>query len=624
MANKPAAPSHLSLAYLEGLYADYLRDPVSAPPEWQHYFAGLTNGEPAEKQFLPRPSFPSYSVFNPPTGRRESVAPRGEPGLAGLQESVDALTRNFRIRGHIVAQVDPLRQPSIATRTRSGLFYGFTEEVLDRPFACATMEPDRLLPLREIIQRLRNTYCRSIGVQFMHIDDLAVRHWLQERMESTQNRLELTREEQLRILTRLTDAVIFEEFIQKKFVGAKSFSLEGCESLIPLLDLAIEKAGEQGVDEIVLGMAHRGRLNVLANIMGKSPREIFREFEDAEPELTGGRGDVKYHLGYSNDWITAGRAEGPLVALLQSQPPGIRQSGRAGPRPRQAGPRRRRRAQRGACACLIHGDAAFAGEGIVQETLNLSQLPGYTVGGTLHVIVNNQIGFTTPPQRRPLERLCHRRGQDAASRRFSTSTARTPKRSRRWCGWRMDFRANFQRDVVIDMYGYRRLRPQRRRRARLHPAGAVSSASQQRKTVREGYLEHLLELGEVTRAGSRRNRRASARELLEKELCRRPAAIRHAAAVQTLAASGTDYSRRPGSRRTTRHGRRKRAAGAACSRRKPDCRTISIRIRKSSDGLEARREMAARRTAAGLGGGRGAGLRQPGDRGHARAPERPG
>ncbi len=158
--------------------------------------------------------------------------------------------------------------------------------------------------LGEMLKWLQMTYCRSIGVQFMHIDSLQVRSWLRDRMERTGNRLRLSRDEQIRVLTRLSDAVMFEEFVQKKYVGAKSFSLEGAESLIPLLDLAIERAGAQGTEQIVLGMAHRGRLNVLANIMGKRPSHIFREFEDRDPELQMGRGDVKYHLGYSSDWTT--------------------------------------------------------------------------------------------------------------------------------------------------------------------------------------------------------------------------------------------------------------------------------------------------------------------------------
>ena len=204
-----------------------------------------------------------------------------ELNVAVLQDRVDQLIRAYRVRGHMIANLDPLGLPRSVPPELDLEFYGLTEADMDRPFSTRTIYGPDVLTLRGILKRLRNTYCRSIGAQFMHIDDLRVRNWLQHRMEGSENRSELTRKEQIRILTRLTDAVIFEEFIQKKYIGAKSFSLEGAESLIPLLDLAIEKAGEQGISEIVLGMAHRGRLNVLANIMGKSPRLIFREFEDA-------------------------------------------------------------------------------------------------------------------------------------------------------------------------------------------------------------------------------------------------------------------------------------------------------------------------------------------------------
>src|ERR1041385_2274801 len=215
-------------------------------------------------------------------------------------------------------------------------------------------------------------------------------------MEATENRTQLTREEQVRILTRLTDAVTFEEFIRKKFVGAKSFSLEGSESLIPLLNLAIEKAGEQGVKEIVFGMAHRGRLNVLASFMGKSPRQIFREFADTEWKSTPGRGDVKYHLGHSTDWTTA---QGARIHLSICFNPSHLEFvnpialGRIRAKQDRANDAERVRGM----TLLIHGDASFAGEGIIQETLNISGLWGYQTGGTLHVVVNNQIGYTTPP-----------------------------------------------------------------------------------------------------------------------------------------------------------------------------------------------------------------------------------
>ena len=297
-------PNSVSLPFVESLYQNYLRDPESVPADWRNYFQGFANGNGASKSQERAPTFQTWSIFNPPSPAGDGAAAE-ETTTAVLQERIDQLIRNYRVRGHMAAQLDPLGIPRSKPPELDLEFYGLTEADMDRRFAVRGVSGGGTLTLREILERLRNTYCRSIGVQFMHIDDLFVRHWLQERMESTGNRINLSRDEQLRILTRLTDASIFEEFIRKKFIGAKSFSLEGAESLIPLLDLAIERAGEQGIEEIVMGMAHRGRLNVLANIMGKSPRQIFREFADLDPDLyVGGRGDVKYHLGYSTDWKT--------------------------------------------------------------------------------------------------------------------------------------------------------------------------------------------------------------------------------------------------------------------------------------------------------------------------------
>jgi 2-oxoglutarate dehydrogenase E1 component len=497
MTNEPTAPNHLNLAYLESLYADCQRDPASAPPEWRHYFAGLANGESNGEPPLPDPAFRPYSVFNPPTARRSGSAQSGAPGVADLQERVDTLVRSYRTRGHLTAQLDPLQQPKTPPPELDPAYHDLTEADMDRKFACATMEPNGLLPLREIIERLRGTYCRSIGVQFMHIDDHAIRLWLQEQMERSQNRLALSRAQQLRILTRLTDAVTFEEFIRKKFVGAKSFSLEGSESLIPLLDLAIEQAGDQGVTGMVLGMAHRGRLNVLANILGKSPRAIFREFADTDPKLQKGGGDVKYHLGYNNDYVTAA---GKTVHLsLCSNPSHLEfvnpvAAGRVRIRQDCGGDTERSRNM----LVLIHGDAAFIGEGVVQETLNMSRLPGYTVGGALHIIINNQIGFTTSPHQ----------GRSAM---YATSVAKMlpapifhvngedPEAVAQCVQLAMTFRAKFKLDVVIDMYAYRRLG---------HNESDEPTFTQpvlyrriaERKPVREGYLEHLLKLNEVTRA----------------------------------------------------------------------------------------------------------------------------
>lgn len=587
MANDPATLNHLSLAYVEGLYADYLRDPTSAPPEWRGYFGGLTNGQANGETAAPPPAFRPYSVFNPPAARRKGPGQRDKPELADLQERVDSLIRSYRSRGHIIAQIDPLRQPKAEPPELDPAYHGLTAADLDRPFACATMEPDALLPLREIIERLRSTYCRSIGVQFMHIDDYAIRYWLQERMERAQNRLALKRAEQLRILTRLTDAVVFEEFIRKKFIGAKSFSLEGSESLIPLLDLAIEHAGEQGVTGIVLGMAHRGRLNVLANILGKSPRAIFREFADTDPKLQLGGGDVKYHLGYSKDWVTA---TGRKVHLsLCSNPSHLEfvnpvAAGRVRVKQDCGGDVERNRNM----LLLIHGDAAFIGEGVVQETLNLSRLPGYAVGGALHIIVNNQIGFTTSPN-------------EGRSSMYATSVAKMlpapifhvngedPEAVAQCVHLALAFRAKFKLDVVIDMYGYRRLG---------HNESDEPTFTQpvlyrriaERKPVREGYLDYLLKLGEVTAAEADEiaERR---RELLEQNLAEsRRLPVQTPEAVLTLDGQSYLGGPEPQDEVATGVDRPTLAALLAAQTRLPADFQPHPKIQKI---LEARREMAA-------------------------------
>ena len=374
-------PSSAGLEFIEGLYADYLRDSQSVPPDWREYFQSISGGNGASQPETPAPAFKPWSIFNPPSTHGNGAATE-EATTAVLQERIDQLIRNYRVRGHMAAQLDPLGIPRAKPPELDLDFYGLGESDMDRRFACEAMCGGGSLTLREILERLRNTYCRTIGVQFMHIDDSFVRHWLQERMESSSNRSDLNRAEQIRILTRLTDAVIFEEFIRKKFIGAKSFSLEGAESLIPLLDLAIERAGEQGIDEIVLGMAHRGRLNVLANIMAKSPGQIFREFADLDPDLyIGGRGDVKYHLGYSSDWETvSGRKIHLSLCFNPSHLEFVNPValGRMRAKQDRSGDTERKRGM----VMLIHGDAAFAGEGVIQETLNLSQLSAYTVGGT--------------------------------------------------------------------------------------------------------------------------------------------------------------------------------------------------------------------------------------------------
>jgi 2-oxoglutarate dehydrogenase E1 component len=482
----------VNLEFVEGLYSDYLADRRSVPEAWRAYFEKFEeSGGNGHGPARVGPSFQPSSLFNPPAPIQRTSA----PPTTALQDRVDQLIRSYRVRGHMAAQLDPLGRPRPEPPELDPSLNGFTDADMDGVFSCQTIQKEPL-SLREIVDRLRATYCRSIGVQFMHIDNPMWRFWLQTRMESTQNRIALDRKEQLRILTRLTDAVIFEEFIRKKFVGAKSFSLEGAESLIPLLDLAIEKSGEQGVDEIVVGMAHRGRLNVLANVMGKHPRDIFREFEDRDPHEFTGRGDVKYHLGHSTDWRTSGGRKIHLSLAFNPSHLGFvgpvalgrmrAKQDRVGDRDRLQG-----------TVFAIHGDAAFAGEGTTQETLNLSRLPAYSIGGALHVIVNNQIGFTTPPE-------------EGRSSPYATDVARMlqipifhvngedPEAVAQVIRLALDFKRQFRSDVVVDMYCYRRLgHNEADEPAFTQPL--MYRAIEQRKSVREGYLEHLLKLGEVTR-----------------------------------------------------------------------------------------------------------------------------
>jgi 2-oxoglutarate dehydrogenase E1 component len=545
MSDISSLPSSLNLAFVEGLYANYLSDPSAVPEEWRRYFASLEgdaealsstqanthnawqnghspNGHVGDGNGHPGfgPSFQPTSLFNPAAGNGthhngsanvNGSARSQEQDLAGsdremqtvarfeakaLQDRVTQLIRAYRVRGHMAAKLDPLGIPRPVPAELEAGFYGFSDADMYRLFSCETMADGQQLTLKEILDRLRNTYCRSIGVQFMHIDDLDVRDWLQDRMESTQNRLQLSREEQIRILTRLTDAVAFEEFIRRKFIGAKSFSLEGSESLIPLLDLAIEKAGDDGIEEVVMGMAHRGRLNVLANIIGKRPSVIFREFEDKDPDLHLGGGDVKYHLGYVNDWVTSSGK--PVHLALCFNPSHLEYvnpvaMGRLRAKGDRAGDLGR---ERGLCI-LIHGDAAFAGEGVVQETLNMSQLPGYTVGGTLHIVVNNQIGFTTSPE-------------EGRSTPYATDVAKMlqspifhvngedPEAVAQVVQLAMDFRRTWKRDVGHRHVCLSQAGPQRKRRAEFHAAQAVSRDCN-RQPVREGYVEHLLKLNEITR-----------------------------------------------------------------------------------------------------------------------------
>lgn len=472
--------------FLDDLFQQYLQHPESVPAEWQTYFQNFIAGQPGN-------SLATATVSG--SARPSSNGAPSKMAMANLQDRVDQLIRGYRVRGHLEARIDPLGIPRRQNRELDPYSYGFTDEDFSRRFSTRTISGADELTLEEIVDKLRETYCRSIGAQFMHIDDYTVRNWLQSKMESTQNRLQLSHATMVRILTRLTDASIFEEFVRRKYIGQKTFSLEGGETLIPLLDLALEKAGEHGVQEAVLGMAHRGRLNVLANIMHKRAQNIFWSIDEADHEMKRGRGDVLYHMGYSSDWVThAGHKIHISLCFNPSHLEFVNAVAMGRCRSKQD---RFHDSERRRCLnILIHGDAAFAGEGIVQETLNMSELPGYAVGGTLHVILNNQIGFTTPAEESRSTTYCSDVAKMLQIPIFHVN-GEDPEAVAQVVDLAMEFRSVFKRDVVIDMYCYRRHGHNESDEPRFTQPTMYQTIDH-RPTVREMYVQQLLKSQKIT------------------------------------------------------------------------------------------------------------------------------
>src|ERR1051326_3026100 len=370
-------------------------------------------------------------------------------------ESVDSGWAAFAV-GHTIARVDPLAEKPPQNPLLSLHELGFRESDLKLRVSSKFFIDDRSMTLREMLAGLERIYADSIGSQFMHIQDPRVREWIRKRLETRPHKHSTPRAVQVALLRMLLEAELFETFLHTRYVGQKRFSLQGAESLMVILDTILHKCPEGGVDEICMGMAHRGRLNVLANFLRKSLKVIFTEFrENYVPELVAGDGDVKYHLGYHSVRRLASGAE--IAIRLSSNPshleavdPVVEGQARARQRIRQDTEHRRK-----VLPLLIHGDAAFIAQGIVAETLNLSQLPGYSTGGTIHIVVNNQIGFTTLPR-------------DARSSRYATDIAKIieapifhvngddPLAVKFVSDLAFDFRQQFGRDVVIDLYCYRR------------------------------------------------------------------------------------------------------------------------------------------------------------------------
>ncbi|HEY1503883.1 MAG TPA: 2-oxoglutarate dehydrogenase E1 component, partial [Stellaceae bacterium] len=454
--------------YIAELHARYLEDPISVDESWRQFFADLQDepdsvekevtgpgwGRPVPMQIVNGHAAPAAVLTN---GHAAAAVLPSDAQQAAL-DSLRAmnLIRAYRVRGHLIADLDPLGlqrttyHPDLDPTT-----YGFTEADYDRPIFVNNLLGFKTATLKEILPALQATYSDKIGIEYMHIQELEQRQWIQARIEVPRNHTEFTVLGKRAILQRLTDAEMFERFCDKRYTGTKRFGVDGGEALIPALEQVIKRGGQLGMKELVIGMPHRGRLNVLTNMMGKSFTAVFSEFQgnSANPEDVQGSGDVKYHLGTSSDRTFDGN---PVHLSLQANPSHLEAVN-----PVVLGKVRAKQQQRNDTArdqvvgLLMHGDAAFAGQGLVAESLDLSDLKGYRTGGTIHVVVNNQIGFTTSPAYSRSGPYCtevakeiqapifHVNGDDAEAVVHVSRIA-------------TEFRHRFKKDVVIDIFCYRR------------------------------------------------------------------------------------------------------------------------------------------------------------------------
>ncbi|HWK71351.1 2-oxoglutarate dehydrogenase E1 component [Pollutimonas sp. M17] len=447
--------------YVEELYESYLDNPGSVSDQWRTYFDQLQHLPATDGREITRDQAhaPVVESFAQRAKANAFVVRAQEPDLAiaSKQVYVQSIIAAYRSLGSRFAELDPLKRhdrPVIPELDPS--FYGLAEADLDQVYSATNTYFTKAdtMTMRDMLKALRDTYCRSVGAEFMHISDPAAKRWIQERLESTLGVPSFSADRKRHILQQVTEAEGLERFLHTKYVGQKRFSLEGGESFIASMDEVVGHAGENGVQEIVVGMAHRGRLNMLVNIMGKMPGDLFAEFEGKHAEgLTDG--DVKYHNGFSSDLSTRG---GPIHLSLAFNPSHLEIVN-----PVVEGSVRARQDRRGdeegsqVLPVLVHGDAAFAGQGVVMETLNLAQTRGYGTGGTLHIVINNQIGFTTSDPRDTRSTLyCtdvvkmieapvfHVNGDDPEAVVYVTQLA-------------LDYRMKFHHDVVVDIVCFRKL-----------------------------------------------------------------------------------------------------------------------------------------------------------------------
>jgi 2-oxoglutarate dehydrogenase E1 component len=438
--------------YVEDQYERFLADPASVSPEWRDFFGQFGPGE--------RPQAGTTATKAAPVQPRQSATAPAHPVPTtdgAKQSSVSRLIQFYANRGHLIADIDPLglmQRPM--PRVLDPAYVGLTEADMKTEFytASRTSGVDKQMRLSEILKQLRQIYTGRIGAEFAHVSTTEERLWLQDRFQEGRLNHRFTSEERLNLLWQLSAAEGLERYLHTRYVGQKRFSLEGGDALIPLLDDVVQRSGAAGVEEIVIGMAHRGRLNVLVNVLGKSPSMLFSEFEGKlEQDASKGSGDVKYHKGFSADLRTAG---GNVHVVLAFNPSHLEVVDAV-----VEGSVRARQEQRGDALgatilpLLIHGDAAFAGQGVVTETMQLSQASGFATGGTLHVIVNNQVGFTTDPVDARSTLYCSDVAKMIEAPIFHVN-ADDPEAVVFVARLALDYRMKFRKDVVVDLVCYRR------------------------------------------------------------------------------------------------------------------------------------------------------------------------
>ncbi len=511
----------INAGFVEELHVRYQQSPQSVDEKWRTFFSehergnGNGNGNGAMRSAAPSQPAPAPRPLSVPAPSSASLPPQQLLDAAALQGRIYQLVNAYRVRGHMHAHLDPLGPAPEPSDEFDLHRFDLHASQLDDLFPTVGISglPPRA-SLRTIVAHMRETYSGSIGVEFTHIEGATQREWLEAKMESCRNRPVLEHHEVLRILTKLTDAENLEHFVHKNFVGAKRFSLEGAESMIALLDLLVEEAGKHDVDEIVFGMAHRGRLNVLVNVMAKPPRELFAAFRDKHPERFMGAGDVKYHLGHSTDRVTgSGKSIHLTLAFNPSHLEFVNPVVEGRVRAKQD-----RRKRKSVMPLLIHGDAAFIGQGIVPETLNLAGLEGYGTSGTVHLVVNNQIGFTTLPE-------------DSRSTRYCTDIARMmrvpvfhvngedPEAVIHVARLAIEYRQRFGEDVVIDMYCYRRYGHNETDEPRFTQPTMYATIDK-KPTIRDVYVRRLLRSGHIDEASAtalQTERKAALELALEEE-----------------------------------------------------------------------------------------------------------